>query len=202
MHRALLATVVVLSVLAAGVLKASGEAPPLDRRGEKNARLAEPPTENPRLEATGIGTTTDEAEADALKHACDQVSKFLAEQEGDTNWRPTPSFLRDFKAYRLLGKPEKIPFAIPGEGENFRVKLVVELTPDVLGRMQQMVREQRMGERQRIAARTMAGILAVLVVLFGYLKLEDATKGYYSALLRLAALAVLIMTALGLWKLG
>jgi hypothetical protein len=39
---------------------------------------------------------------------------------------------------------------------------------------------------------------AVLLVITGYLRLEEATKGYYTTLLRVAAIGVLVATAIGL----
>ena len=66
----------------------------------------------------------------------------------------------------------------------------------------QLSRSQSRRNISRISARGLAAILSVLLVVFGYLKLEDATKGYYTLLLRLTALAVLVGAGLCLWTLG
>ncbi len=39
----------------------------------------------------------------------------------------------------------------------------------------------------------LAGVTALLLVAIGYLRLEEATKGYYTGLLRLSALGLLGM---------
>ena len=59
--------------------------------------------------------------------------------------------------------------------------------------MQQVAREHRMKERQGLVARVLAGLVALLLVAGGYLRLEEATRGYYTTLLRGAALVVLAL---------
>jgi len=198
MRLALIGTVLVLCVVSAHVPGSSPKAAKPDRR-EKKVRPPEPVAENPIPLVTGVGTTREEAEANALKRACDKLSEFLASEYGETGWKPSPAFLAQYKAYQLVGEPEKVD--ILGE-KNEQVKIEVRLTPEVFDQIQRLARDQRMGERQRVAARGLAGILSVLLVVFGYLKLEDVTKGYHTTLLRLTALAVLVLTGLCLWKLG
>jgi hypothetical protein len=50
-------------------------------------------------------------------------------------------------------------------------------------------------------ARVLAGLVALLVVAGGYLRLEEATRGYYTTLLRAAAVAFLALVGAGLWLL-
>jgi hypothetical protein len=199
MRLALMGIVLVLCVVSANVPGSSPKAAKTDRR-EKKEPPAESVAENPIPMVTGVGTTREEAEADALKRACDKLSEFLASAYGETGWKPSPAFLRQSGAAHLVGEPRKV--TIPGEGENESVKMEVRLTSEVFDQIQKLARDQRMGERQRVAARGLAGILSVLLVVFGYLKLEDLTKGYHTTLLRLTALAVLVLTGLCLWKLG
>jgi hypothetical protein len=204
MRPTLVMTVMVLSVVSVSMAGSSCEAGRREpsKGPERRNRHPEPlPAENLLLEEVqGVGKTRDEAEADALKRACEQVSKILTGQSGETIWKPSPAFLRQAGAIRLLGEPEAV--VLPGDGENVRVKLAIELTPEVLGQVRQQIRMQRMGERQRVAARGLGAIMAVLLVVFGYVKFEDLTKGYYTTLLRLMALAALVATGLCLWKLG
>jgi hypothetical protein len=199
MRLALIGIVLVLCVVSAKVPGSSPKVAKHDRR-EKKERPAQPVAENPIAMVTGVGTTREEAEADALKRACDELSKVLASEYGETGWKPNPAFLAQYKdAYQVV---ESRKVTIPGEGENELVKMEVKLTPEIFDQIQKQARNQRMGERQWVAARGLAGILSVLLVVFGYLKLEDVTKGYHTMLLRLTALGVLVLTGLCLWKLG
>ena len=45
----------------------------------------------------------------------------------------------------------------------------------------------------------LGGSVALLIVLGGYLRLEEATRGYYTRVLRLTAAGVLSAVAVGLW---
>jgi len=42
----------------------------------------------------------------------------------------------------------------------------------------------------------------LLLAVAGYLRLEDATKGYYTRLLRLAAVAFVALVGAGLWMMA
>jgi len=64
---------------------------------------------------------------------------------------------------------------------------------------QQSVREYRATSRQKILAAVLGGLVALLLAVAGYLRLEDATKGYYTRLLRLAVVAFVALVAAGLW---
>jgi hypothetical protein len=199
--RLLIGTVLVLCVVTASAPGTSPRGTPQKGDGRaKKERPAQPVADNPIPIVIGVGATHEEAENDALKRARDELSRYLASEYGETSWKPSVAFLRESGAARLVGEPEKV--SIPGEGENERVKMEVLLTPEVIHQIQELAREQRMGQRQWVAARGLAAILALLLVVFGYLKLEDVTKGYYSMLLRLTALTVLALTGLFLWHLG
>jgi hypothetical protein len=67
--------------------------------------------------------------------------------------------------------------------------------------MQRLARQGRMESRHLILARILGGLVAMLLVLGGYLRLEEATRGYYTSLLRLSAVGVLTAVGAGLWLL-
>lgn len=148
----------------------------------------------------GVGKTVADAEEDALEQARKGILAYFAEQYGDADLKLTPAKLRALEVARRDGEP--LELNLERAGLSWEVKLKVELTPESVREIQKLAREQRMEERQRLAARWLGGLLAVLLVMFGYLRLEDATRGYHTTLLRLAALGVLTAAGLFLWQLG
>jgi hypothetical protein len=67
---------------------------------------------------------------------------------------------------------------------------------------QESLRQHRAAQRQKILAVVVAGLVALLLVVAGYLRMEDATKGYCTRLLRTAVVAfVALAGAAGIWLL-
>ncbi len=84
----------------------------------------------------------------------------------------------------------------------------VDLTDAALRKLQPEVdrklrdaRDQVQFQRNALAARVLAALVALCLVVGGYLRLEDLTHGYYTALLRLGAAGVVLMTVMGLFLL-
>jgi hypothetical protein len=72
-------------------------------------------------------------------------------------------------------------------------------TQDQLYRVKQ--RQDRAAGRQGLLARVLAGLVALLAAVACYLRLEDATKGYYTTLLRVAAVGFVALVGAGIWLL-
>jgi hypothetical protein len=68
--------------------------------------------------------------------------------------------------------------------------------------IQKLAQQQRMKERQKPALLVLLGAMGLLSVVGGYLRLEEATKGYYTRLLRLAAIGVVAVIVAGLCVAG
>jgi hypothetical protein len=83
--------------------------------------------------------------------------------------------------------------------ELVQVRVSLTLTRELLAAAQASQRELRASERQILLGRIVAGFLLVIMVLVGYLQLEEWTKGYATRLLRLLAALSLIAGALVLW---
>jgi hypothetical protein len=60
-------------------------------------------------------------------------------------------------------------------------------------------RQHRAISRQKILAAVLGGFVALLMVVTLYLRMEDATKGYYTRLLRMAAVVGLALVGAVLW---
>jgi hypothetical protein len=156
-------------------------------------------TDNPTWEVEGFGKTRDTAEENALKDACEKVVEHLTRKYGSNVFLPDPTYLREARMARVV---EVKPVDLPHSGEVQKVTLVVELKPENVQDLLRQGREQRSLERQRIAALGLGGVVVLLLVVVGYLRLEDATKGYYTTLLRLAAVSLLGLTGVFLYRLG
>ena len=107
---------------------------------------------------------------------------------------------RDFKAVRD---------AFEGEGLMQRVCLRVAITEADLSAIRQQEslyqagqRQARAAQRQGLAAKGLAAVVAVLLAVAAYLRLEDATKGYYTALLRLVAVGFVALVGAGIFFLS
>ncbi len=99
--------------------------------------------------------------------------------------------------------------AFEGLGEMHRAAVRVEVDPRVQGEFEQQEaqwqakqRDTRAAGRQSVLVRVLAAVVAVLIAVALYFRLEDATKGYYTTLLRLAAMTVIALAVAGALVLG
>jgi hypothetical protein len=90
-----------------------------------------------------------------------------------------------------------------------RVRLKVAVGSDDFSKIRQHDGEYRKQQRQVVSqqrqlvlAKGLAAVVAVLAALAGYFRLEEATKGYYTNWLRMAALGLVAAVAAGLLVLG
>lgn len=95
-----------------------------------------------------------------------------------------------------------------GLGEMRRAALRVEVSKFAHNEIQEQEqkyqrdqRENRAASRQGVLVRILAGVVALLVAVTCYLRLEDATKGYYMTLLRVAAVTFVALVGAGIWLL-
>jgi|SRR5579875_842181 hypothetical protein len=158
---------------------------------------AEPKKPLLREEFTGYGKTDFAAQRDALKSAC----AWLKNQSG-LDWSPDPEYLLTHNMVQF-GEPEDKKFEEPMlEGVWKVVKMQLTITDDQVRDFQKQAQHQRMKERQKQALLILLGAMGLLGVVGGYLRLEEATKGYYTRLLRIAAIGILVAILAGLCVAG
>jgi hypothetical protein len=152
----------------------------------------------------GYGKTKEDAHAMAGEHARAWVVQYLADHHtgGDLGWEPSLPFLEEKGAVQY--DPVKETTGIDGETA-YEATAHVRLTADHLREMQEEVRKVQekakegvVRQREFLAGLVLAGLVVVLLVVASYIKLEEATRGYYTLLLRLAAGGVVLLTVVGL----
>jgi hypothetical protein len=156
----------------------------------------------PTWEVKRLGSDPDHAREEALAGACVEVANYVRQNVpamGD--WNPSPDYLLSKRVISPIGEPEPTGAGGPIIGI-LEAKVKVELTRQVVQEMVGEARTERMHDRQLLLARLLAGAVAVLLVTAGYLRLEDATRGYYTTLLRIGAAGVVAVVGAGLWLLA
>ncbi len=161
---------------------------------------AEGATARASYQATGDGETPEGARAVALERAQQKVEEDLQERFARIGWQPpadrlTADYLLQKGVIQAEGTKE---MKVNGE-PRYHAVYRVEINDSYLAGLQKTAQEQRMVARHWLLARALAGAVVLLLVVFGYLRLEDATRGYYTRLLRLAAVGVMVLAGLGLW---
>lgn len=149
--------------------------------------------------AEGFGTTDELARKDALKIACDRVAGYLADQYNETNYKPSPEFLQRLNILPPADDIAVTSGTVPNMPEMKAATVQVRVTDDSAKKLRDQARQERVTQRQHSAGLGLAGFVALLLVGAGYLRLEEATKGYYTGLLRLSALGLLGMAAGAIW---
>ena len=81
------------------------------------------------------------------------------------------------------------------------VQLHVELAPQNYRKFLENDRQVRAQSRMKVLAKGLAGLVAILAAIAGYFRLEEATKGYYTAWLRLVTLGLVAAIGAGVWLL-
>jgi hypothetical protein len=197
-----------LAILAAGLVMVSGLGLSVSEASRrKSTRKAPPPpaaTARPVEEIVdGYGPNAKAARARALENALERIAEILRQEVGDPNWQ-VPADLLDpeklEKEYAVLSevdKPKPAPEANDDRALVARYK--IQLTTDYIDAAQKQAMQERVLARHGLLARLLGGLLAVLLVTAGYLRLEEMTRGYATQLLRLGAFIVLALTGLAIW---
>jgi hypothetical protein len=156
--------------------------------------FAEEPTVT--VQKIGLGPSVQDAEDNALDQCREWVAEQLRRRYGERSWAPSVAQLqRD----NILWPADSPTRELLSDGVYYKVVYTVTLTPAHWQKFEERIQHQRVEERHHLMVLVLIGIAVALGVLSVYLYLEEATKGYYTGLLRLGALAVVVLAVLGLW---
>jgi hypothetical protein len=149
------------------------------------------------LTVEGWGETEKDAEHDALKKAQNEIRAYLVEQNHPLQWRPSLEYIHD----HLVKQSPPLPDKDFGEPVNtlHGICLRIEISPKDWQEMLRQDRLMRADARMMLLAKLLVGVVAFLGAVAGYLRLEEMTKGYYTAWLRLAAIGFVTAVAAGIW---
>jgi hypothetical protein len=154
-----------------------------------------------RKEFQGYGLTPKDAEANALECACEWLAV-----HANLRQPPTPDFLREKGMVHFVGEPNEREFVVAKDfakdGKMKVVTLQLEITAEQARDIHKQDTQLRMKDRQKLSLFTLIGAMGLLGVVGSYLRLEEATKGYYTRLLRLAAISALVVIVAGLCVAG
>ena len=155
-------------------------------------------------EAEGYGKSAADAEQDGMERVQRRVADYLARQRPDLGWEPAAADLRRLGVARVAGDPEEKVMDPPvgGERKLLVVKVRGELNATQLKEIEERGRTSRVQHRQGAAFRILGGVVAVLLATLGCLRLEEATRGYFSRVFRAVAVVAVMVVAAGLLLLG
>jgi hypothetical protein len=143
------------------------------------------------------GETDEKALDRAQQKAWEQVCDYLASQNPPIHWRPDVGWVsKHLVKARPPGKV--VDTDDPVLGKAYLRTLTVEVGEKDYARVVELDRQELMKQRQLLLARVLAGLVALLVAVVGYLRLDEATKGYYTLWLRLGAVSLVAGVGLAL----
>jgi hypothetical protein len=134
----------------------------------------------------------------ALEEAADRAAKFAAESEPKLRGRwPVPVwFVRD----HLLREPIFVEEVDWTYGPMYKAHILLDLSPDkrelILSHWNATVVEKRIGQ----IGGGIGFLLVCAATMLSYLRLDDATRGYYSRWLATGAVAVVTASAVFLYN--
>jgi hypothetical protein len=158
---------------------------------------------------TGYGVDEAGAEEHALDRARDQVAIYLTRELPDLAWRPDAAYLLRAGIAQRAGPAEPVE-PPPRSGQGVKVNILLTIGAKQLdelrrtaqqeaARQETVARQERVEKRQRGAVVGLVAAVLALLVIGGYLRLEEATRGYSTGLLRAAAVTILVLLVAGAW---
>jgi hypothetical protein len=159
------------------------------------AQRAKPPSKEPEIIWSRMVDGWGETEADAKQMALENARRELL-RAWPLEWKPNLSYIT-----------KKL---IKGNGERLEdteeplkgwqgARLSIEIDRGTWEDMLQKDRQVRSESRLLFMGKFLAGMIAFLGAVAGYLRLEELTKGYYTAWLRLAAIGFVSVVGAGIW---
>jgi len=135
-----------------------------------------------RLITGQLSATGERAVADARVQLRQKLAEWLA-PEVPTSWR-VPEPMVD----RMIRKTQ-IKLVEKDYGTLYEATLHVRFTPEVRAEIVEVYQRELVSRRLTVLAGVIAFILACLAALSGYIRADEATKGYYTHWLRAVASA-------------
>jgi hypothetical protein len=177
------------------------------------AKAAKAADEDPSWEVRGWGQSREEAEQDALRRAARRLKDYLRSQEPPVLWTPTPEYVRDHLQRGAAKRRKDLDQDLEAPGAPIKVQcwtIPVAVTAEqrvaIAGLDAEYRAEQRRLERAAVSrdrmvllGRVLVGLVAALLALLAYLRVDEWTKGYYSRWLAAGAAGFLAAVGLGLW---
>jgi hypothetical protein len=159
------------------------------------------------------GESVEAAERLAMQQAHREVLDYLAGLDPVVEWRPSEEFVGRFLVKRRSRTFEPLEVKQGDIIPNVRVDLEIDMEHEVaveprFGResvLQYILRkdvQQRVQQRQVLMTKVLAVLMSLCTAVFGYIKLEEATKGYYTNWLRLAAMGLVGGAGFAVWWLS
>lgn len=155
---------------------------------------------------SGVGSSEENAKKNALKKAADAVNRMMAEHDP-----PLKSFVVD-EAYvishQLLRNAGRAGKEVEEKIQDNRVvskEWIVTFRTDtdwwseIVRRDQEAERKLRADSRQKVGGLGILGLAGLLLVGFGYVRLDEYTQRRYTTWLRLAGVGLGSMVAAGWW---
>ncbi len=130
-----------------------------------------------------LSATEDRAVADARRKLADDIAAWLRPDVPDT-WTP-PARLLDAM---MVGSP-RIKSIKKDYGDLFEATLTVSAPPQTRARMIEVYNRQLVERRLMGMGAALAFVLICLAAVSGYIRADEATKGYYTNRLRMLAAA-------------
>ncbi len=144
-------------------------------------------------EDKAAGFTIPEAEVAAGEKATEAVLDYLKSRNPALEWKPSVAYV-DRHLLRDKRPSGREPSELFGK-EMETVTWRVEITPKDYDEILRLDRQVRVSQRHALLFKGLMAVVAALVAVAGYFRLEDATKGYYTWWLRLAAGGLVALAA-------
>jgi hypothetical protein len=146
----------------------------------------------------GRGASVDDANLEALEEARTKVLVYLRNLNPPVEWTPTRDYIQE-KLVKQREDSTKV-FDAP-VGLMHEVRLRVEVSPKDRAELLREDRHFRTEQRQLLLVQVLGGLLALLMAVAGYVRLDEWSKGYYTGWLRLATASLIGAAGAGWWLL-
>lgn len=150
--------------------------------------------QKPVWKVTGRGATRSDAEEIALNEACAAVKTYLNDQL-HLRWNPSQQYFQKYvKTQMVKDVKYEGTHQVAGLGTVHEVSLRVEMSPE---NHKDLMRRDRLF----LFAKLLGIAVALLATGAVYIRLDEFSKGYYTAWLRLVAITIAAGTCTGWWLL-
>lgn len=143
----------------------------------------------------GLGQSREDAEQDALEKARQKVVDFVYVEMPRVKWMPSAAYVRDRLVKELHNVDDKV---LPELGKVRQVDLMVQVTPEDQRDIIRQDRQYRTEERMLTLAKLLGAVVALLVAIATYIRLDEYGKGYYTTWLRMAGFSAAVASVAGL----